>query len=558
MSQYPSNSPNLITDNDTEKHYDYLQNDDKIDPNKRAELHKHAVEVENILDPKPTPSRKKTKKAYKIIEPNNEELPSSDSDNIDFNNNSIGSPNVSASNRPTFKSSFDKSARRPTERNFSARASVRPVPGMNYANARKPTDRRHPMTSAKQLTENRYNRTLDSRRPNTERKPNVNNVNLGNLAASFMGKSYPTANEKRAKGREMYHKLIDLEKKHGIELTRTFNVNDDPEEMEEEYMMHRKARDRNMQVKFYKQILINMSCGAEFVNDKYNPFDFELKDWSRQIATDVDDWEEILEEIYEKYQSKGGKMAPEMKLMMMIAMSGISYHVTNKLVQSGGLNGALKNNPGMINKFVGKFINGKSNPEVPPQSSANDVLARIKQRNLEKANQENNNTTTQTVPKDDKIAEMEKKFAQQQMELKLLQQQNEIAEAKIRRGNIADKSEKMELPDIINEASSLDDNPLEDIANMLSFDDIDTDKSIDLKDVIDVLEEATGDDFTETEEDKFKNAVLMSPSGSEIPGLTSDDIIDLTSKKTRKKKKNNSSTALSTAARGKRKDIIID
>ena len=33
-------------------------------------------------------------------------------------------------------------------------------------------------------------------------------------------------------------------------------------------------------------------------------FEFKLKDWSKTVAADMDDYTEVLEEIYEKYKDR--------------------------------------------------------------------------------------------------------------------------------------------------------------------------------------------------------------------------------------------------------------
>jgi len=226
---------------------------------------------------------------------------------------------------------------------------------------------------------------------------------------SFIGE---TPEQKRARAREAFTKLQDLVEKYNIQLTRQFSVHDDPDEMEDEYDIQKERRNKTNQVKFYKQVLLNIVCGVEFLNDKYDPFEFKLKDWSKQVAADMNDYTEVLEEIYEKYKDKGGKMAPEIRLLFMIIMSGITYHLSHVLFSSTGFSDTIKNNPSLINKFLNGFMkNGTNNDQEPaearkgPAPNKKDILAAVREHNKNKqlglsSASSPNSTTDQSVATD--------------------------------------------------------------------------------------------------------------------------------------------------------------
>jgi len=57
--------------------------------------------------------------------------------------------------------------------------------------------------------------------------------------------------------------------------------------------------------------------------------------------------------LYEKYKGKGGKMAPEMKLLLLVLASASAFHFSKAhLSNIPGLDKVLKNNPDMISKLV--------------------------------------------------------------------------------------------------------------------------------------------------------------------------------------------------------------
>lgn len=228
---------------------------------------------------------------------------------------------------------------------------------------------------------------------------------LGEKLVADVQKYVETPEERRARAREEYSNLQDLVQKYNVTLTRSFSINDDPDEMKAEYDMHKERRNKNNQVKFYKQILLNIVCGAEFLNERYNPFEFKLKDWSKQIASDMDDYTEVLEEIYEKYKDRGGKMAPEIRLLFMIIFSGITFHLSQTLFGAGGLGDTIQNNPNILNKLLGGLMKGGMTPnnnaeptearETPPATG--NLLAAIRKHNQSKNSEIKTEATTSTV-----------------------------------------------------------------------------------------------------------------------------------------------------------------
>ena len=232
--------------------------------------------------------------------------------------------------------------------------------------------------------------------------------------------------------------MQDLVEKYDVKLTKTYTIDSDPLEMEEEYKMHKEKRNKNNQVKFYKQVLLNIVCGAEFVNDKYNPFEFKLKDWSKQIAADMDDYTEVLEEIYEKYKDRGGKMAPEIRLLFMIIMSGVTFHLSQSLFGSGGLDATMQKNPNLINKLLGGFMKGKMGMDAEPRearelpSNNKDLLDTMRRYNQNKKTE----TKTETAVSESSTASQQrsvKKIMSDDKIKKKLEDQRQTYENQLRK-----------------------------------------------------------------------------------------------------------------------------
>ena len=85
-------------------------------------------------------------------------------------------------------------------------------------------------------------------------------------------------------------------------------------------------------------VIMNKPMGGfylmpEFLNNKFDPFDVNLDGWAEQINENIDDYDEIFEELHEKYKSKA-KMAPELKLLFQLGGSAIMIHMTNTMFKS--------------------------------------------------------------------------------------------------------------------------------------------------------------------------------------------------------------------------------
>ena len=126
---------------------------------------------------------------------------------------------------------------------------------------------------------------------------------------------------------EYLNKLQRLESK-GYPVSKRFTMDNSFEEIKQEYTRLVDARNLEGSLRFQRQMLMGAITGLEWMNDKFDPFDIKLEGWSESVHTNVEDFDEIFEELYDKYKDRG-KMAPEMRLMMAVAGSGFMCHVSN-------------------------------------------------------------------------------------------------------------------------------------------------------------------------------------------------------------------------------------
>ena len=156
-------------------------------------------------------------------------------------------------------------------------------------------------------------------------------------------------NEKK----EILYQMNRLEAK-GFQLPRKFTMQSDLEEMKSEY--HRVLREKEIDasVRFQRKMLMAMVTGVEFLNTRFDPFDVKLDGWSEQVHENINDYDDIFEELHEKYKSSGKKMAPELRLLMSLSGSAFMFHLTNSMFKSSSLPGVeqvLRNDPDLMKQF---------------------------------------------------------------------------------------------------------------------------------------------------------------------------------------------------------------
>jgi hypothetical protein len=138
--------------------------------------------------------------------------------------------------------------------------------------------------------------------------------------------------EERKKKAEIITKLNRLESK-GYNLTKRFTMDNTLEEIQQEYDRLLDAKNLEASLRFQRQCLMGVATGAEFLNSKFNPFDWELDGWSESVHENIEDFDEVFEELYDKYKGRGS-MPPEAKLLMSLVGSGFMFHMSNSFFRS--------------------------------------------------------------------------------------------------------------------------------------------------------------------------------------------------------------------------------
>jgi hypothetical protein len=125
------------------------------------------------------------------------------------------------------------------------------------------------------------------------------------------------------------------------------------DEIKTEYARLVDSKNLEASIRFQRQALMSVVTGMEWMNGKFDPFDIKLDGWSESVHENVEDFDEIFEELYDKYKERG-KMPPEARLVMALAGSGFMCHVSNTFLRAKmpSADDILKNNPDLARQFA--------------------------------------------------------------------------------------------------------------------------------------------------------------------------------------------------------------
>lgn len=184
-------------------------------------------------------------------------------------------------------------------------------------------------------------------------------------------------------------------KRKGVKVPVKFSMQSDYDEMKNEYEALENQRRMDISVKMQRTWLLNGVNLIEMLNTNYDPFDIELDGWGESINEDLlnGDYDDIFEELYEKYKGYGS-YPPELRLIMGVVGSGFAFHIQKRMTAGLGLDGQriLRENPDIarqmrdataksarqqmpgLSNFMGLFNSGKGGPPPFPGPSSNDGI----------------------------------------------------------------------------------------------------------------------------------------------------------------------------------------
>lgn len=159
---------------------------------------------------------------------------------------------------------------------------------------------------------------------------------------------YKTIEDEKA---DLLNKISRLLKK-GIQGNARLNSYSSIEEIRTEYKRMMYSIEVERSIKFQRRMLIATVTGLEFLNKKFDPFDLQLDGWSENMMENVDDYDGVFEDLYNKYKNKI-EVAPEVKLIMMVGGSAMMFHLTNSMFKSAvNVTSVMQQNPDLARNMV--------------------------------------------------------------------------------------------------------------------------------------------------------------------------------------------------------------
>ena len=182
-----------------------------------------------------------------------------------------------------------------------------------------------------------------------------------------------TDREKRRKKRAMIKKLDEWRDKGLLKNSSNFNMDSNFEEVEDEYETALEDKRKKDSIKLQGWWFMTFVNSVEYANTAFNPFDINLDGWGEQVSEDLDSYEEIFSELHEKY--KGGKLAPELSLLLRLGFSAAVVNFTNKALSTSipGFNDVIRQSPELMKAFTNATVNSMSQ-QSPGFAFANNMM----------------------------------------------------------------------------------------------------------------------------------------------------------------------------------------
>lgn len=179
--------------------------------------------------------------------------------------------------------------------------------------------------------------------------------------------------ERRRKKRAMIKKLEEWYEKGIIKSNTHFNMESNFEEVEDEYETALEDKRKKDSIKLQGWWFMTFVNSIEYANSAFDPFGMNLDGWGEQVSEDLDSYDEIFSELHEKY--KGGKLSPELSLLLRLGFSAAVVNFTNKALSSAtpAFNDVIKQSPELMKMFTNATVNSMSQ-QSPGFAFANNIM----------------------------------------------------------------------------------------------------------------------------------------------------------------------------------------
>jgi len=173
-----------------------------------------------------------------------------------------------------------------------------------------------------------------------------------------------TERDRRRKKRMMLKKLEEWEERGHIKRGANLSLDSPYEEIEDEYETAIEEKRKKDSLKLQSWWLKTLVNSVEYANTAFDPFGIDISGFGEQVEEDMESYEEVFGELYEKY--KGGKLAPEISILLKLGITAATMNITNKALSGAtpGFRDVIKQSPDLMKMFTNATVDamGKSSP----------------------------------------------------------------------------------------------------------------------------------------------------------------------------------------------------
>ena len=349
----------------------------------------------------------KLKPVSKIVKMNKIDENSDDSHIVNKTMYSSDSDSDSSDSSKSSKKSYRKSSKKSSSSSSSSSRSSR------SSSSRKTSKGKS--ESHKKLDDyvNNYNNIKMSESRPTENKQTENFTSQqpvpqpGEPGAMPYIPVYKTEREIRFRKMELLCILNNIKKTR--DLSKSYTIASELQDLEDEVRFHTEQEKKVVSVGFAKDGLLKMCQLLEIANGTFDPFGIQLKGWHGQMSSNIENYDGVFGELYEKYKNYVGRVEPEYKLMYMIFGSAASFHYSKQFVEQYGLEKLVEKNPELLQKIqaniastmeknIGKKDESKDSKNAMPTMTQQQMYQQMvkEKEDLEKKLKEQQNQMAQT------------------------------------------------------------------------------------------------------------------------------------------------------------------
>ena len=277
----------------------------------------------------------------------NKTMYSSDSDSSDSSNSS------KKSSKKSYRKSSKKSSSSSSSSSTSSRSSSSRKSSKGRSESHKKLDDYVNSYNNIKMSESRqtdYKQTESKATENlTSQQQQVQPPKPGEPGAMPYIPVYKTEREIRFRKMELLCILNNIKKTR--DLSKSYTIASELQDLEDEVRFHTEQEKKVVSVGFAKDGLLKMCQLLEIANGTFDPFGIQLKGWHGQMSSNIENYDGVFGELYEKYKNYVGRVEPEYKLMYMVFGSAASFHYSKQFVEQYGLDKLVEKNPELLQKI---------------------------------------------------------------------------------------------------------------------------------------------------------------------------------------------------------------